>query len=350
MVYAIITALIFGAIAIAGAVVLICNNVNDWDSLAAKISGAAAIVAGVILFFFIPWSFHTIDAGEIAVVKHMGNISGTRTPGTYFDFWMTETYQMYDAKVQNVDIVTATYSSDAQTMDIEMTIQYQIRQDKVKDIASNYGSLDTLENRIESVSITEMKSVLAEYTATEIIAQRAQMSPQVASAVQEKITDSYCVTITTVVLTDISFSDAFEQAVENQMIAEREKEAAITRAEQQLETSRIEADAKIAAAKGEAEAQKIAADAAAYEASIKIVELARTLGYTVTSEDVVDDNGEVVSTTYTIEWGDDVEGKQLILRYIQYLEYLSKWNGKLPDVLAGDSSLQLLVPAPDVAP
>ena len=124
MVYAIITALIFGGIAIAGAVVLICNNVNDWDSLAAKISGSAAIVAGVILFFFIPWSFHTIDAGEIAVVKHMGNISGTRTPGTYFDFWMTETYQMYDAKVQNVDIVTATYSSDAQTMDIEMTIQY----------------------------------------------------------------------------------------------------------------------------------------------------------------------------------------------------------------------------------
>lgn len=32
-------------------------------------------------------------------------------------------YQRYDSKVQSVDITTAAYSSDAQTMDIQMTLK-----------------------------------------------------------------------------------------------------------------------------------------------------------------------------------------------------------------------------------
>ena len=126
MVYAIITAIIFAIVAIVGVVLLVVDRIEDMESLVMRVIGGVALAAGAILFFFIPWSFHTIDAGEIAVVKHMGEISGTRTPGTYFDFWMTDTYQVYDAKVQNVDIETATYSNDSQTMDIQMTIQYQI--------------------------------------------------------------------------------------------------------------------------------------------------------------------------------------------------------------------------------
>jgi regulator of protease activity HflC (stomatin/prohibitin superfamily) len=68
-------------------------------------------------------SFHTVEAGEIAVVKNLGRIKGVREAGTHFDFWMTNTYSKYDAKVQNVDISAAAYSSDAQTMTIAMTLQ-----------------------------------------------------------------------------------------------------------------------------------------------------------------------------------------------------------------------------------
>ena len=343
MVFGWLTGLLFAAIMSAG-IALSClfaykgfrSRTKNYGTL--KLAMIPVAIVGFVLLLFIPGSFHTVESGEIAVVKHLGKVTGTRTAGTYFDFWMTDYYQVYDAKVQNINIETETYSSDAQTMDIQMTIQYQIDPTKVVEIATNYGSLATLENRIESVSIEQMKSVLAEYTAADIIAQRAAMSPSVSAAVRQTITENYYVTITTVVLTDISFSDAYENAVEQQMVAEREKAAAITRAEQQLEVARIEADARLAAARGEADAQKAIAEAEAYTASIKIIELARTLGYDVTTSETED------GFVYSITWGDDEKGKELILSYLKYLEYLAKWNGELPGVVAGDS-LDIFIPA-----
>ena len=122
-----------------------------------------------VLFLFVPFSFHTVDAGEVAVVKHLGEARKVRTSGTYFDFWLTETYEKYDAKVQDLSIFTQAYSKDAQTMDIEMTVQYQIDIPKVINIANTYGSLEVLNSRITSVAIDAMKTVMAENTADQII-------------------------------------------------------------------------------------------------------------------------------------------------------------------------------------
>ena len=168
----------------------------------------------------VPFSFRTVDTGEIVVVKHLGKATDIRSPGTHFDFWMTDSYMYYDAKVQNVDIATAAYSSDAQTMDVTMTLQYQIMSDKVIEIAEEYGSLEVLQNRIQSIAIEKTKSVLSTYKAMDIISQRAGMSPLVENAIKDAIGNKYFVNVSTVVLTNIDFSDAFEKAVEDKMIAE----------------------------------------------------------------------------------------------------------------------------------
>ena len=308
---------------------------------ARSISLIAAGGVFAVLFIFIPFSFHTVDAGEVAVVKHLGEARSVRTAGTYFDFWMTESYSVYDAKVQDLSIVTPAYSNDAQTMDVELTVQYQIDTSKVIEIANTYGSLDILNSRIESVAIDAMKSVMAENTAEQIIQGRAQLSKDVTDSIMARIDESYYVNVRTAVLTDIGFTDAYEAAVEAQMIAEREKEAAIIKAEQQLEVAKREAEARLEQAQGEANAQKAIAEAEAYSASIKIVQLARTLGYQVTEI-----TGEDGSLGYDITW-DDNTGKELVLQYIQYLEYLSKWDGKLPTVVGDGSGIMITIPVPD---
>lgn len=308
---------------------------------ARSISLIAAGGVFAVLFIFIPFSFHTVDAGEVAVVKHLGEARSVRTAGTYFDFWMTESYSVYDAKVQDLSIVTPAYSNDAQTMDVELTVQYQIDTSKVIEIANTYGSLDILNSRIESVAIDAMKSVMAENTAEQIIQGRAQLSKDVTDSIMARIDESYYVNVRTAVLTDIGFTDAYEAAVEAQMIAEREKEAAIIKAEQQLEVAKREAEARLEQAQGEANAQKAIAEAEAYSASIKIVQLARTLGYKVTEI-----TGEDGSIGYDITW-DDNTGKELVLQYIQYLEYLSKWDGKLPTVVGDGSGIMITIPVPD---
>ena len=75
---------------------------NDYTT-AKGICIALAIVF-VLSFIIVPFSFRTISSGELAVVRHLGKITGTREAGTNFDLWITNSYQRYDTKVQNVEI------------------------------------------------------------------------------------------------------------------------------------------------------------------------------------------------------------------------------------------------------
>ena len=83
--------------------------------------------------------------------------------------------------------------------------------------------------------------------------------------------------MTAVNLTNIDFTDEFEKSVEDKVIAEQQKEAAITKAEQELEVAKLTAQAKIVEAEGNAESQKIIARASAEAMALKIVELRRQL-------------------------------------------------------------------------
>ena len=236
-------------------------------------AGVVSVLLCVILavtFFIVPFSFRTVDTGEIAVVKKFGKITDVRESGMHFDLWVTKTYNRYDAKVQNVEITTMAYSSDAQIMDVSMTLQYQIMSDKVTNIATQYGGLDILENRIQSIAVEKTKAVLSAYKAMDIIADRSAISPAVESAIKDAIGEEYFVNVTTVVLTNIDFSDAFELAVEEKMIAEQNKLKADYENQKKIAEAEAEAEAKLKAAqaeidiaKAQAEAKKIAADAEA---------------------------------------------------------------------------------------
>lgn len=109
---------------------------------------------------------------------------------------------------------------------------------------------------------------------------------------------------TQVVVKDIDFSDAFEQAVEakmqaeqNALRAENEKQEAITRAEQEREVARVEAEAAVLAAEGEARALEITREAL-----------------------------ENMPDTWIAQ------------------QYLEKWDGKLPQFITGDGTSVMLTP------
>ena len=249
------------SILVIGAFIWYGHCVNDGNGVGAGIMGVIGALL-VIALLIIPFSFHTVNTGELAVVKHLGKITHVREAGTNFDLWFVNKYEKYDTKVQNVDITTAAYSSDAQTMDIAMTLQYQIMPDKVIDIATQYGSLEILQNRIQSIAIEKTKAVLSPYKAMDIIAQRASISPAVEEAIKDAIGEEYFVKVNAVVLSNIDFSDAFEQAVEDKMIAEQAKLKADYENDKKVAAAEADAAAKLK----EAEAQKAIAAAAEAEA------------------------------------------------------------------------------------
>lgn len=260
------------AIGIFAAILIIILTIASFavgSSIGEKKPAAAGMAfligfALMISFIFVPFSFHTVDSGEVAVVKHLGRIEEVKPAGTHFDLWITNKYIKYDTKIQDFEIYTAAYSSDAQPMEIAMTIQYQIMGEKVIEIATQYGNLDILQNRIESVAIERVKAVLSSHKAMDIIANRGTISLDVETAIKETIGDEYYVNITTVVLDNIDFSDAFEMAVEEKMIAEQNKlktdyenQTRVAAAEAEIDIARAEAEAIMVVAQAQAEANKI---------------------------------------------------------------------------------------------
>jgi regulator of protease activity HflC (stomatin/prohibitin superfamily) len=319
-----------------------------------KIFAPIGIILALIAFIgiiFVPSSFHTVEAGQIAVVKHLGEATKVRKAGTYFDFWLTEKYEYYDSRVQNMDIKTQAYSKDAQTMSISMNIQYKIDETKAIDIANQYGTIDLLANRIESIATEKAKATLSSYSAMNIIETRATISPLVEGSIKSAVDEEYCVKIVAVVLTNIDFSDAFEKTVEDKMIAEQEKlkaeyekETAIVNAEKELEVAKLQAQAKLEKAKAEADAQVAVARAEAEAIKLKSIEVARALGFTIIESEITDENGVITSLQYEIDFeGKSDEEIRLITEYLKYIEYLAKWDGELPSVMTGDSA-SIMIP------
>lgn len=211
--------------------------------------GVIALILAIVLcitFLIIPFSFHTVQTGNIAVVKHLGKVTKVRDAGTHYDFWLTNKYIKYDTKVREITIEDMAYSSDAQQMTLNIKFQYQIMPDKVTDITSSYGSLKALETRIQSIVTEKTKSTLSSYTAMNIIANRSSLSPKVEDVVKKTLGDEYFVSVVNVAITNIDFSDAFEGAVEDKMIAEQKKLKA-----------EYEAEAKIVSAEATAKANEL---------------------------------------------------------------------------------------------
>lgn len=363
---------------------------NAKNKKIAQISTISLCVS-FICTFLIPSSFHQVEAGQVAVMKSLGKIVGTRMPGTYFDFCLTSKYIYFDTTVQKLDINTNSYSSDAQTMNIQMTVQYRIDPSKAENILTEYSNMFSLAQRIEKVADDNVKSILSKYTAMKIIETRSMISPEVEQTIKKAVGNRYYVQVTAVNLTNIDFTDEFEKAVEDKVVAEQQKEAAITKAEQELEVAKLIAQAKIEAARGDAESQKIIASASAEAMALKIVELAKSLGFTVnetyiqnietlfetveTGEKISSQNEEtevtsspitgvmisyenegtirktittsLVSTQYSIVYDEShtKEDLKVIVDFVKYLEYLEKWDGKLPEVMTGTDGVDIIIPS-----
>ena len=344
--------LIFSALFIAiGAIGIGASVIKYNKSRKLSIAGVVVVLVALVGFALIPQSFHTVEAGQIAVVKYLGEAKTVRTPGTYFDFWVTNTYEYYDSKVQNMDIATQAYSKDAQTMSIAMNVQYKIDTSKAIEIANQYGTIDMLANRIQSIAIEKTKATLSSYSAMKIIETRSEISPIVEGTIKTAVNDEYCVEIVAVVLTNIDFSAAFEKTVEDKMIAEQEKlkaeyekETAIVNAEKELEVAKLDAQAKLEKAKADAEAQIEVARAEATAVKLKSIEVARALGFAIKEVDVIGEDGAVAAIEYEIDFeGKSAEEIKLITDYLKYIEYLGKWDGKLPTVMTGDSA-SIMIP------
>lgn len=291
------------------------NDAEVWH----KVVSGLGMVVMFVLFVFVPFSCHQIDSGEVAVVKVWGEAKEVKGEGFNFDSWISTKYIKYDLKTQEINSSISAYSQDAQSMTAGLTVQFRIQADKVLNINKEYGTLDVLTERIKAISEEKAKVVLSQSSAMSLIETRSELSTKVETSIKSAVSQYY-IDITMVVVTDITFSDAFENTVEDKMIAEQEKlkaeyekEKAIIQAEQKLEVAKLEAEAQLEKAMKEAEATEVRAEAEAN--ALKIIETA---------------------------WKEiDPAVRQVMLQEMA----IESWDGKVPETMVGTEFLEWLMGA-----
>lgn len=300
------------------------NNSNAMGAIATMLC-----IIGIIAFILVPFSFHTVNTGEVAVVKTFGEAKEVKGPGLNWDFWAINKYEYINTKTQELPIQTMAYSSDAQPMTIEMTVQYQILADEALSVVKTYGTAEALTSRITAIVTEAPKTVLSSRAAMDIIANRAEVTPEVEQAIIAAVGDQYFITVNKVTIANIDFSDAFEQAVEDKMIAEQAKLKAEYENEKKVAQAKAEADAKVAAAEAEIAIAQAKADAELKKAQAqKAIAEAEAEALRVKAQAEADAN-KLIAESIT----DDILAK---------LHY-DKWDGKLPTVVGNDS--QYILPS-----
>lgn len=265
------------------------DNPNGSPMSASKKKMAKWIVIAVLIVIvaaiFLTSCLTVVSAGHTGVVVRLGAVSDeVLSEGLHVKVpFVTNVVQM-DNRVQKAEVDSTSASKDLQNVSSTIAVNYRLNQASSASLYKNVGI--NYEDIIIKPAIQEcVKAVTAQFTAEELITQRQSVGDQMRDLLAEKITP-YGLTIEIFNIISFEFSEEFNAAIEAKQTAQQNA----LKAEQDLARIKVEAEQKIEQARAEAESYKLK-------------------------------NQEITQETLAMEW-------------------INKWDGKLPTV-AGDSQMML---------
>jgi regulator of protease activity HflC (stomatin/prohibitin superfamily) len=204
-----------------------------------------------LLFGFIAMSFTTVTAGTIGVVLRFGKPVRQLTPGPHFVLPFADTVTPVSVQTSIVKPSENAASHDLQVVHAEVTLAYHIDPAYATDILVTLN--DDAETRVITPAILEaIKSVTAQYDVQQLVSERPLVSDGIETFVRARLAPYHIVAETTSI-TDFSFSQDFENAIEAKVTAEQLAE----KAKNDLTRIQIQAQQQVAQAQGEADALKL---------------------------------------------------------------------------------------------
>ena len=156
-----------------------------------------------------------------------------------------------DARVKKYTLEGETSASkDMQSITTNVALNYRV---DGANVAELYKNLSLNYDTIIAPAVSEcIKSVTSQYTAEEAITRRSEISSQMKEMLKTRLEDKY-IFVDSLNITDLTFSEAFDKAIEEKQVAEQNA----LKAKYDLERIKTEAEQAIIKAKGEAEAMEI---------------------------------------------------------------------------------------------
>lgn len=260
------------------------NSIAKW-----MIAGAvtALVVMAIVM------SMAVVPTGYVGIKTQFGKVQDdVLQEGMNFKIPMIEDLILMDCRTKKVEVTSGSSSKDMQTVNVTIALNYNVNKSTANKLYKEVG-ID-YENIIISPAILEsIKSVMAQYTAEELITKRAEVSAMIREALSNKIlTRGFDVTEFNI--TNIDFSQAFDTAIEQKAVKQQEVEAA----KAELERQKIQNDKEISIAEKDA----------------KVMELQNS----------------------------QVTDKTIKLKELEIMEkMIEKWNGEYPKTMLGEDTSAL---------
>ena len=245
------------------------------------VASAVAVLAIVIVGAN---SLHAVPAGHTGVVTRFGAVDdAVLGEGLHVVVpFVTRVIDMNN-QVTKAEVLSASASKDLQMVNSTVALNYRIDAPSAASVYRNIGV--NYENVVVIPAIQEaVKSVMAQYTAEELITMRQTVGAEMQEEISGKLAP-YGFSTQSVNIVDFQFSEEFNAAIEAKQTAQQNA----LKAEQDLARVKVEAEQKITEAQAEAES------------------------YRLKSQELTD---EMIK-----------------------MEFIDKWDGKLPVVVSDGQSL-----------
>lgn len=246
----------------------------------------AIIIAAVIVLGILSTCFTVVQAGHTGVVLTFGAVSdNVLSEGLHFKMPLVQQVIQVNNRTQKIETQGTASSKDLQIVSYVVAVNFRINNTASAELYKNVGA--DYSNVIVAPAIQEsIKAVTAQFTAEQLITERQTVGEQIKTALGEKIS-AYGITVEIFNIVNFDFSDEFNAAVEAKQTAQQQA----LKAEQDLARIEVEAKQKVTQAQAEAD-------------SIRLIQ----------------------------------EALAKAPDYVEYIKW-NKWNGELPNVMAGDSGI-----------
>ena len=212
---------------------------------------ALALIGGLALGAFLTGlgCIASVDTGYIGIVKTFGRVENyTFDAGMHIKAPWNSVVQI-DNKVQKTTIQLPCFSSDIQEVNTTYTVNYQISKTNAQDLYREIG-VNYLETVVNPTIQESVKTVIAKYTAEQLIGMRAEVAVEIETLLRNNLA-KYNIDVSSTAIENMDFTDSFTNAVEakavaaqNKLQAQIEQERLTMEAQQAAERAKVEAAAQ----------------------------------------------------------------------------------------------------------
>lgn len=280
-----------------------------------KISFPSFIGLALAFVLFVVSCVAVVPTGYTGVLTTFGKVEDRTVPSGISFIAPWQKVVKMDNRTQKVQIETSAFSSDIQQVDLLISVNYCIDQETAQVLYKTVG-IGYYDNIMFPRIQENTKAVFSQYSAEKLIEKRDLLSDAIAEATSSDMTQ-YGITIVSISIEDIDFTDAFTNAVEAKQVAAQNKLTAETEQAQKTMEEEEQAKRAIIAANAEAEKAVIAANA-----DLEVVKI-QSEASLYAGQREAEMNARIA--------------ENLTGELIDYY-WIKQWNGELPDTVLGESS------------